>query len=165
MAKIKTKRIAKIPGVEEWAGYEQDLDVRYAHKLLFGKSVPEVIRHFGGGGSIERADELLFMPRRAFQYYVFAFASYLRTPDAAGNADAPSAFLRLLAHREERDPGSVAQIYPELAEVIDDVAGRQDDYGADRHIYGDFQAHAHRIRALCGVSDESIPHGDRRPSE
>ena len=30
------------PGREEWLGYEADLDVRYAHKLFFGKTLDEV---------------------------------------------------------------------------------------------------------------------------
>jgi hypothetical protein len=57
----------KIPGTNEWEGYEKDLDVKYAHKIFFGKSVPEVIQHFAVSGCcIDRADELLFLPRKAF---------------------------------------------------------------------------------------------------
>ena len=61
---IKRKR--RVPGSAEWAGYESDPAVKYAHQLFFGKSIEEVQRYFGGVQSIERADELLFMPRRAF---------------------------------------------------------------------------------------------------
>ena len=42
-------------------------------QALLRRSLDEVQSHFGGGHSIQRADELLFMPRRAFQYYVLAF--------------------------------------------------------------------------------------------
>jgi hypothetical protein len=43
---------------------------------------------------MERADELLFMPRVAFQYYVFALADFVRSQEAPGDADSASSFLR-----------------------------------------------------------------------
>ena len=54
----------KVPDAKAWEGYEADLDVRYAYKLLFGKTTSEVVRHFADARCIERADELLFMAYR-----------------------------------------------------------------------------------------------------
>lgn len=137
---------APIPGKAEWAGYEQDLDARGAHKLFFGKRTNEVLEHFTGGRSIERASDLSFMPRKAFQYYVMAFAEYLRAPIAAGDSDAASSFLRLLLHREELDPGSVFEIYPKLAKVVDFVSENQQYFDAPEDIYGGFLEIAGEIR-------------------
>jgi hypothetical protein len=128
----------KIPDAKDWAGYQEDLDVKYAHKLLFGKSIPEVIYHFARS-PIERADELLFMPRKAFQYYVFAFAEYLRSEESIGESDAASPFLNLLLNREEKDPGSVMEIYDDLFPVIDFVASNQERFDADPEIYGNYR--------------------------
>jgi hypothetical protein len=144
-----SKRKRKIPGEVEWSGYQQDLDVKYAHKLMFGKSTSEVQELFGGVRSIERAHELLFMPRGAFQYYVFAFAEFLQTDAGTGDPDSASPFLRLLINREERDPGSVARIYSELAPAVEYVASHQVQFEADENIYGSFRELAERIRALC----------------
>jgi hypothetical protein len=80
------KRNPKIPGSVEWSGYKDDLDVRHAHKLFFGKPISDVQQHFGGVKSIERADELLFIPRQAFQYYVFAFADFVVSDKAIGDS-------------------------------------------------------------------------------
>jgi hypothetical protein len=41
------RRKLKIPGVMEWSGYETDLDVRDAHRMMFGKSIEEVQGCFG----------------------------------------------------------------------------------------------------------------------
>ena len=71
------KRNPKIPGSIEWSGYKDDLDVRHAHKLFLSKPISDVQQYFGGVQSIGRADELLFMPRQAFQYHVFAFADFV----------------------------------------------------------------------------------------
>ena len=140
---------AKVPGVGEWAGYEADLDVRHAHKLMFGKTREEVQGLFGGVHSIERADELLFMPRRAFQYYVLAFADFLASEAARGDSDSASSFLRLLVSREERDPGSVSQIYEQLRDGALQVASNQKHYDADPAIYGAFPDVIDLLDTIC----------------
>ena len=154
--KKNVKKFGKIPGPKDWAGYEKDLDARYAHKLFFGKSVPEVMEHFSvGGRCIERADELRFMPRKAFQYYIQAFAEYINSERAEGDSDAASPFLRFLIDREERDPGSVMEIYGKLSDTIDFVATHQDYFHAPRDIYGRFQELGDKIRAVYKRYKES----------
>jgi hypothetical protein len=54
-----------------------------------------------------------------------------------------------LINREERDPGSVTQIYSELAPAVEYVASHQVQFEADENIYGSFHELAERIRALC----------------
>jgi hypothetical protein len=142
-----TKR--KIPGAKEWHGYEADLDVRYAHKLLFGKSTSEVVTHFADARCIERADELLYMPRAAFQYYIFAFVEYIRSAQAAKDSDAGSVFLRLLADREKKDPGSVRAIYSELRDAVHFVAENQEYFAASPDIYGSFKDLGAEVDRLC----------------
>lgn len=140
---------SKIPGAKEWHGYEADLDVRYAHNLMFGKSCSEVVQHFAGGRCIERADELLFMPRGAFQYYIFAFVEYIQSARAEKDSDAASVFLRLLLSREQKDTGSVKAIYSELRETIDFVAASQDYFAASPDIYGEFPELGLEVHRLC----------------
>ena len=144
-----TKRQRKIPGSDDWSGYKDDLDVKYAHRLFFGKSTAEVQQYFGGTSSIERADELLFTPRRAFQYYVFAFAEFVVSDAGVGDSDSASSFLHLLINREKRDPGSVSDIYLELQPVVESVASHQDRFEADPNIYGSFPDLAARLKGLC----------------
>ncbi|MGL5632432.1 MAG: hypothetical protein ACRDD3_08710 [Azovibrio sp.] len=141
---MMSKKYGKVPGKQEWMGFETDYAVRHAHKLLFGKSVSETV-HLFGTCSIERAHELLFMPTKAFQYYVFAFAEYLMSAKAEGDADSASPFLRLLINREKRDKGSVRQILGKLQGVVDYVASHQEYYDADQDIYGDFVEFAQQI--------------------
>ena len=135
---MEQMKLPEIPEAKDWEGYQEDLDVKYAYKLLFGKSIAEVMHHFACS-PIERADELLFMPRKAFQYYVFAFAEYLRSEESIGESDAASPFLNLLVNREEKDPGSVMEIYDDLYPVIEFVASHQERFEADPKIYGFFR--------------------------
>lgn len=141
----------------EWSGYETDLDVRDAHRMMFGKSIEQVQKYFGNVHSISRADEFLFMPRGAFQYYVLAFAQFLKSDRARGDSDSASSFIRLLLAREERDPGSVAAIYDELALVVEFVAENQAYFEANRGIYGSFSDLAAQLRTVCGLTPMRPP--------
>lgn len=140
--------VGKIPDERDWLGYESDLDVTHFHRLVFGKPNVEV-RHLFRDNAIERMDELLFAPRRVFQYYVHAFGQYVVSVEAKGKSDVASPFLTLLEAREKRDPGSVRQIFGSLISYIDFIASHQEYFDAPEHIYGSFRQRAHDIRQLC----------------
>ncbi len=137
----------RIPGSQDWAGYEADLDVTYAYNLMFGKSIDEVLPHFRRN-PIERADELLFMPAPAFRYYVFAFVKYVMSADAAGDSDVASSFLSLIFARINRDPVSVLEIMDDLTSCLDYIAENQLFFEASVDIYGDFQVRRDEIERI-----------------
>jgi hypothetical protein len=138
-----------IPDAQDWAGYEADIEARYGHKLMFGKSLEELAYLFRDTPS-ERATELLAVPRRVFQYYAFTFVRLFDSPaESVEQADCASVFLRLLCGREKQDPGSVAQIYSELRATVDYVAANQSFFDADIDIYGDFRDLAAELELLC----------------
>ena len=60
---MSRKRQAQVPGQAAWRGYEEDLDVRHTHKLIYGKSIDEVLEYFAGGRVLMRPSELLYAPR------------------------------------------------------------------------------------------------------
>jgi hypothetical protein len=142
----------KIPGPEEWAGYGDDFESRETHDFWFGKSLDDMQSTFPDCLSIQRAHELLFMPRRVFQFYVFAFAQYVMSETAIGDSDAASCFLGNLIAREEHDPGSVSEVYERLAPTVEFVGGSQARFDADHDIYGDFAEKAEKIKQLCGAA-------------
>ncbi len=139
----------KTPDLTNWHGYKNDLDVKYMHNLFYGKSWKEVVQYFDGARSIERADELLFCPRIIFQYYIQAYMTYLESDAANGMSDSASPFLRLLINRENKDPGSVKNIYCNLKPTIDYVSNNQEYFDADKNIYGDFKKLAEQIHSTC----------------
>jgi len=146
----KPEKNFKVPGPEEWAGYKDDLDGRQAHAFWFGKSLEDVQQYFGGVQSIQRGQELLFMPRRAFQFYICAFVQFVMSEAAIGDADTASSLLNFLTAREKRDPGSVAQIYDRLQPTLEFVAESQVRFKAEHDVYGDFRETAAALAALCG---------------
>jgi hypothetical protein len=157
----KRRKFVKIPGDVEWAGYKDDIDASHAHSFWFGKSLDEMQAHFPGGRSIERGDELLFMPRLAFQFYVFAFAQYVMSDIAIGDPDGASCFLNYLIAREKRDPGSVTQIYARLEPTIDFVASSQARFDASHDNYGDFIEKAAELKKICGATHSPLDPEDQ----
>jgi hypothetical protein len=137
-----------IPNEIDWRGYEKDLDVKYLYNLFFGKSIDEVLCYFENSHSIERMDELLFAPRKVFQYYVLAFARYVLSEKAVGDSDSASSFFTLLKAREKRDSGSVKEIFDSLLKTVNFIANNQEYYDADISIYGDFKERAQEIRSM-----------------
>ena len=146
----KRKEAIKIPDAEDWAGYEDDFNARAAHAFWFGKSLDDVLPFFVGSQSIQRGQELLYMPLAAFQFYILAFAQYVMSDVAIGDADAASTFLGFLTAREKREPGSVARIYDRLQPTIEFVAESQARFSAGHDVYGDFREKAAALAALCG---------------
>ena len=137
----------RVPGIEQWRGYRNDIDARHAHRRFFGKSIPEVMEYFTGGRSIQVTQELRHMPRSAFQYYVLAFADYLASDMAVNDCDAASCFLGLLVDREKLDPGSVADMFGKLEPTVRLVAAGQTRFDADVDIYGSFPERAAEVLA------------------
>jgi hypothetical protein len=74
---------------------------------------------------------------------------YIRSAQAREDSDAGSVFLRLLANREQKDPGSVKVIYPELRETVDFVSSNQEYFDASPDIYGSFEELGAEVHRLC----------------
>lgn len=138
----------QIPGKAEWAGYENDRDAQHAHGKFYGKSIEQAQRLFYETDVLSRAEDLHFMPRAAFQYYIFVFALFLLSDQSLGDPDAASSFLRLLIVRESEERGCVADVYAELKPSIDLVSSHQARFDADLDIYGSFEELAARLRYL-----------------
>jgi len=149
---LERNKVVKIPGAEEWAGYGDDFESRETQAYWFGKSLDDMQSGFPDGLSIQRAHELLYMPRRVYQFYIFAFAQYVMSETAVGDSDAGSCFLGNLIAREEHDPGSVREVYERLAPTVEFVGGSQARFDADHDIYGDFAEKAEKIKQLCGTT-------------
>lgn len=149
---VKRERLAKIPGADEWAGYEHEFAGDGTKALWFGKSLDDVQPFFEDAQSIQRAHELLGLPLAVYQFYVFAFAQYVMSDNAIGDSDAASCFLGNLIAREKQEPGSVASIFALLEPTVDFVAASQARYDADHDIYGDFAEKSEELKKLCGAT-------------
>lgn len=140
------KRSVKIPSLDDWSGYKDDLDASYAFKIFFGKSISEVIPLIHEH-PIERAEELRFMPPAAFRYYIIAFRDYILSEKSREDSDAASCYLNLIEHKIVEEPKTINPVMPILVESVEKVAKTQSFYDAALDIYGDFKLISARIMA------------------
>lgn len=138
-----------VPTEEDWGDYHSDPDQEDAHSLFSGHTNEEMQPHFRAN-VIERTDELRFMPKIPFRYYMIGFRDFVMAGDFGHleGADAASCFLRLVLQKLEQEPACIAPIMPELVETVEHVARNQSAFDADKDIYGDFLDLAAQICAL-----------------
>ncbi len=140
---------SKIPNEQDWENWQDDLDTKYAHNLLAGKTIQNVVDLFLEN-PIERMDELIWVPKSVFQYYIYGFVKAVHSKEAAGNSELASAFLNLLIAKEKQTKGSVAEIFNELMPTIKFVADNQNYFDASIEIFGAFTELESELIKLCG---------------
>ncbi|MFS1423238.1 hypothetical protein [Shewanella sp. 10N.286.48.B5] len=145
----------QIPSETDWEDVQNsnDLDAGYAYKIFFGKSLSEVQPDFARN-PIERFDELRFMPKIPFQYYIFAFRDFVINVDNLDDwtSDAASCFLSLIAEILENKPEFIAPVYYELEANLEFISQNQGLYEADEDIYGSFKSTMKKIKALSHIA-------------
>lgn len=141
------KRRQQVPTEADWENYKDDLDTEYAHRAFIGRTNEEMQPRFFEN-PIEMTDELRWMPRIPFQYYMVGFRDALVSPGwgPCNDSDAASCFLRLVLEKLERQPTHILAIMPDLLPTIEDVAQNQLKFNANEKIYGSFLELLEQIR-------------------
>ena len=137
---------ASVPTEEDWGNWKDDLDQKYAHGLFAGKTNEEMQPHFQRC-VIERADEIRWMLKIPFQYYILGFRDHVMSGDfdEYGSPDAASCFLNLVEEKLKSHPDYIFPVMQELMPAVKHVAHNQSTYDADVGIYGDFLETFERI--------------------
>jgi hypothetical protein len=145
---IEEYGLMDIPAKRDWENRNDDLDTGCAFKQFGGKSLFEAVELFAEN-ALYYQEDLQWMPKVPFQFYVHAFKEYLLSEEAAEDSDAASCFLRLIKLKLETDPEVVVEIFDSLLPSVRYVAENQKYYDADIKIYGDFQVLLSEIFTLA----------------
>ncbi len=146
----------QIPSEENWEDVmnSDDLDAAYAYKIFFGKSISDVQVDFARN-PIERTDELRFMPKIPFQFYIIAFRDYVLDIDELDDwkSDAASCFISLVEELLKSKPDFINPIYNKIEATLEFISNNQNRYDADEDIYGAFKSKMKNIRVLrkCAI--------------
>src|SRR5262245_8313992 len=134
-----TKRRQRVPTEADWGNYKDDLDTKYAHGAFSGRTNEEMRRRFFEN-HIEMTDELRWMPRIPFQYYMIGFRDAVMSPGWKPIEDSTAAdcFLGLVLEKLEKQPTHILAIMPELLPAIEFVGRNQARFNAQEKIYGSF---------------------------
>jgi UDP:flavonoid glycosyltransferase YjiC (YdhE family) len=148
-ARIRRQRV---PTEQDWGNYQDDLDQNAAHQKFAGKTNEQVQRYFREN-VIMTTDDLRWMPRVPFQYYMIGFKDFivLRNFEPSYASDPASCFIRLVLEKLENHPDHILAIMPELLPTVEYVANHQAEFEADENIYGSFPEIFKQIQALYGT--------------
>ncbi|RVU42090.1 hypothetical protein EOE67_01765 [Rheinheimera riviphila] len=127
----------EVPGINDWHGYQDDMDAHYAFKVFFGKTLAEMQPWFRQS-VIERTDELRFMPTKAFQYYIFALRDYIIEKNYSEDDDdcAVDCLFNLVQQKINSDPGAILPVIDELIPALHVIAANVAMYNINMDIYG-----------------------------
>ncbi|MCL4678472.1 MAG: hypothetical protein KJ017_07765 [Alphaproteobacteria bacterium] len=162
----------KMPTENDWNDWSDDpprdcvtaWNRGYAKQNFQGKSInqiiPELERNF-----MVYFDEYSDMPRKCFQYYIFALTQILRNctySDArerlSSIPDMASCFFYFIKNRAEHDPKALKPIMKLLWPDLVYVANNQEHFDASLEIYGDFRDKFAEIKKFC--DDNKIEYPD-----
>jgi hypothetical protein len=135
-AKIRRQQV---PTEQDWGNYQDDLDQKHAHQMFANKTNAEVQRYFQNN-AIETTDELRWMPKIPFQYYMIGFRDAIQAGkfEPLWASDAASCFIGLVLEKLEKHPDHICPIMPDLLPTIEYVANNQTKFKAKESIYGSF---------------------------
>ncbi len=138
-----------IPTESDWENYIEDLDMKYAHGMFIGKSNEQMLSEYKDR-VLSRSEDIFWMPKKPFQYYIFGFRDFIIRRDfgLGDDADAASSFLNLILYKLEKQPDFILPMLPQLITDIEFIANNQKLFDADEDIYGNFQETLAKIKDL-----------------
>ena len=116
------------------------MDTEVAYEHFAGKSLEQSVRLFEVNAIVHQED-VMFMPRACFSFYVKAYVAYLLSEASKGDSDAANCFFGLVDFRsaEIRLDSSTRSM---IVHALRYLAERQDWFGAEVSIYGNFEERA-----------------------
>ena len=122
-----------------------NLDEKVAVEHFLGKSADAAQALFNEN-SLYYSGDLMWMGPKAFGYYFPAFASYLASETAKGDADALNALVGMITFRSEYEPESMKAVSGVVASCIDSCLADYEKFDVDEEIYGDLRSKLMKVR-------------------
>jgi len=146
----------QIPTEHDWGNPYDGLDVEWAHKHFFGKTIEEAEELF-----VENAlcyqEDIMWMPSIPFRYYVHAYMNYLLGEQSKHDTDAASCFLGLIEFKLDllqdapsivwaRDnQNDIRDVWVRVKETIEHIRKNPDWFDWDESIYGNLEKKTTRL--------------------
>jgi hypothetical protein len=141
------------PSEDDWRSETWCLDARNAYEHLSGRTREQAVELFTDNAS-RYSEDVMFMPVACFPYYMHAYLDYLESEASRGNAGAAASLFGLVEVRHEDFAAADDSLQHRVLAVLDRLVQRQQWYGADPEIWGDFAARAEGARMLLGGTAE-----------
>ncbi len=113
-----------IPSETDWRSEPWCIDIPIAYEHFFGKSLDEAFALFVEK-SICYQEDVMFMPKACFRFYLYAYMSYLLSPISSGDSDGASCFFELVEFRIDDILSSDPVLGIRVSEVLNRLRDNQ----------------------------------------
>ena len=135
-----------IPSREDWGDLTGDFDKSDAFDRFYGKSNREMQIAFSRDPTM-RAQDIRFMPRFPFIYYMQGFIDFVLNGTYGNDApDIANCLLDVVAERMEANSSEVNAIFTPLSKVLDFIVINDKKFNTYPEIYGNLAEKACSIK-------------------
>lgn len=140
-----------IPTDSQWGDLSGDFDAQDAFRVFYGLSNEETLALYKRD-VLARVQDLRFMPRIPFQYYIQGFAEFVLSGDygESHSSEVADGYLSVLLSRAMSDSEVLFLIWDRVFPAIEYVVKNQGLLGADKSVFGDFSETQKKIQDLLG---------------
>jgi hypothetical protein len=143
----------KPPTEADWQSEPWNQEIPYAYDHFFGRSLEEAFALFVENAMYHEED-MVWMPRPCFRFYVLAYTNYLMSESSRGDCDGANCFFGLVECRKDDIRGSSELVIGEIAKTLEKLKAGQGWYGAPEEIYGSFKDRALSCLKLIRAEQE-----------
>ena len=135
----------KIPSDTEWGDLPKVMDLGCAYRHFFGKTLEEAYQMFADN-ALTYQEDLDYMPKLPFQYYVRAYIHYILSERTSGDSDAANCFIGLIETHLRDNPTWIAETWESVRRALTKISVQQEEfYDACPSIYGDFNIRIEKL--------------------
>jgi len=152
-------KLLSVPTEEDWGDYKGDIDREWTFKEYLGKSNAD-LRSSVIGYPLGATEALRYMAPIPFRYYALGFNQLLLENAFSGEYDsagAASSFITAARMKLEEEPHAILPILQEIYPTLRQLCIRQEELGAPRKIYGDFNLRLIEIDKLIVALGAPLP--------
>ena len=153
---------SSVPSKEDWDDFTGDFDVADAYAAFFGRSNSEMQKSFEKDFMM-RAQDLRFMPRVPFMYYILGFTEFLMHGSYDHDAvDIGNCYLDVVESHFDLDLFSLVPIADTGLTGLTFIATNPGKFEGDQQLYGDFTRRLTRIdRIVSSIKAKKEPQRNR----
>jgi hypothetical protein len=126
---------SQIPTEDDWANPNGDLDIQWARKHFFEKTIEDAEKLFVKN-ALYYQEAIMFMPSIPFRYYIHAYMNYLLGKQSQWDTDGASCFLYLVGFKIKFDQDILRTVWLRVKETIEHIRKNPDWFDWNEAIYG-----------------------------
>jgi hypothetical protein len=135
------RSLVQVPSKEDWGDVDGDFDAEDAFRNFYGRNNADTQKFFSNN-VLMRAQDIRFMPRLPFAYYIGGFSDYVRAHPKTDCTHVADAFIGVVEERLSSDPQAVKLAAETILSGLNYIVENAQGFEDETDVYGDLQKKA-----------------------